>query len=585
MDSWIHPGLIFIFGALLIPLLPGRLRQIYLLVLPALAFWDVLTMTPGVYGSFNYLGFDIVVGRVDKLSLVFAHVFTLMAILGFIYSLHVKDLGQHMAACFYIGGSLGVTFAGDYLTVFIFWEMMAFGSVFLIWLRRVPASISAGYRYLLWHIFGGLLLLAGMVLNYQQTGSLAFILIPEAGAGPAQYLILAGFALNAAVFPLHAWLPDAYPQATVTGAVFMCAYTTKTAVYVLARAFPGYEVLAIMGTAMTIYGVVYATIENDMRRILAYHIISQVGYMVAGVGIGTELALNGACAHAYAHILYKALLFMGAGAVLEMTGRSKLNELGGLYKYMPLSLIFYVVGGISISGFPLFSGFVSKSLIVAGAGEAHHSVLMVLMLLASVGTFLSVGLKLPYFAWFGKDCGLTPKEPPKNMLWAMGLTSLLCLIIGVYPRVLYDLLPYPVHYDPYSAYHLSETLQILIFTGLGFFLLVKKLSPEAKINLDFDFFVRSLVSGFYWFARRPLQGLDQVWGEFYRTVVLRILMSLARFFAWFDRWGIDGVVDNMAYGTRGLGEKIRGIQSGNIQYYLALALVAIFAILGVYLLT
>ncbi len=203
MDSWIHPGLIFIFGALLIPLLPGRLRQIYLLVLPALAFWDVLTMTPGVYGSFNYLGFDIVIGRVDKLSLVFAHVFTLMAILGFLYGLHVKDLGQQMAACFYIGGSLGVTFAGDYLTVFIFWEMMAFGSVFLIWLRRLPPSISAGYHYLLWHIFGGLLLLAGMVLNYQRPGSMAFILIPEAGRGAAQYLILAGFALNAAVFPVH----------------------------------------------------------------------------------------------------------------------------------------------------------------------------------------------------------------------------------------------------------------------------------------------------------------------------------------------------------------------------------------------
>jgi multicomponent Na+:H+ antiporter subunit D len=322
-----------------------------------------------------------------------------------------------------------------------------------------------------------------------------------------------------------------------------------------------------------------------MRRILSYHIISQVGYMVAGVGIGTELALNGACAHAYAHILYKALLFMGAGAVLEMTGRSKLNELGGLYKYMPLSLIFYVVGGISISGFPLFSGFVSKSLIVAGAGAAHHNILMVLLLLASVGTFLSVGLKLPYFAWFGKDCGLRPKEPPKNMLWAMGLTSLLCLIIGVYPRALYDLLPYPVEYHPYSAYHLSETIQILLFTGLGFFLLVKKLSPEAKINLDFDWFIRGLVSGFYWVARRPLQSLDLAWGEFYRTVVLRTLMALARFFAWFDRWGIDGVVDNVAYGTREVADRIRVVQSGNIQYYLALALAVIFAIVGVYLLT
>jgi multicomponent Na+:H+ antiporter subunit D len=583
MDSWIHPALLYILGAFLIPFLPGRFKQVYLLALPAYAFYQVLQMTPGVYGSFQYLGFEIVLGRVDKLSLVFAHVFTLMSFLGFLYGLHVKDDSQPMAACFYIGGSLGVTFAGDYLTVFIFWEMMAFGSVFLVWARQTAASTAAGYRYLLMHIFGGLLLLAGIFLRYQHTGNLDFVLIPEAGAGLAEYLILAGFALNAAVFPLHAWLPDAYPEATVTGAVFMCAYTTKTAVYVLARAFPGFDVLAVMGVVMTIYGVCYATIENDMRRILSYHIISQVGYMVAGVGIGTELALNGACAHAYAHILYKALLFMGAGAVLEMTGRSKLSDLGGLYKYMPLSLIFYVVGGISISGFPFFSGFVSKSLIVAGAGEAHHPLLMVLMLLASVGTFLSVGLKLPYFAWFGKDSGLQPKEPPKNMLWAMGLTSFLCFFIGVYPQVLYELLPFPVTYHPYSAAHFSETVQILLFTGLGFFLLLKKLTPEAKINLDFDWFYRKVLAGFMWFDRKAIQGADTWWSNLYRTLALKILMAFARGFSRFDRWGIDGVVDNVAYGTRGLGGKFRAAQGGNLQQYLALAMLIFFVVIGVYI--
>ncbi len=435
------------------------------------------------------------------------------------------------------------------------------------------------------HIFGGLLLLAGIFLHYQNTGSMAFELVPKASAGFAEYLILAGFALNAAVFPLHAWLPDAYPEATVTGAVFMCAFTTKTAIYVLARAFPGYDVLAVMGTVMTVYGVCYATIENDMRRILSYHIISQVGYMVAGVGIGTELALNGACAHAYAHILYKALLFMGAGSVLMMTGTSKLNKLGGLYKYMPLTLIFYVVGGISISGFPLFSGFVSKSMIVAGAGEAHHPVLMVLMLLASVGTFLSVGLKLPYFAWFGKDCGLKPKEPPKNMLWAMGITSFLCLLIGVYPKVLYDLLPFKeaaAEYHPYALPHLSETIQILLFTGLGFFLLLKRLQPEAKINLDFDWTYRKMVDGFMWFDNKFIQGFDYGWGELYRSLALKALMAFAGFFAWFDRWGIDGVVDNVAYGTQEFGNQIRKVQTGNIQNYLAGALLVIFVIIGVY---
>ncbi|MDP3285051.1 MAG: Na(+)/H(+) antiporter subunit D, partial [Desulfobacterales bacterium] len=458
MNNFIHPAIYFIFGALLIPLIPGKFKKIYLLIMPLLAFYAVLTMKTGVYAQFKYLEFNIILGRVDSLSIVFAHVFTLMSIIGVLFGIHVDEDAQHIASYFYVGGSLGVVFAGDYLTVFIFWEMMALASTFLIWFRREPASLKAGTRYLLMHIFGGLLLLGGIFLHYKNTGSLAFELIPQANAGIAEYLILAGFALNAAVFPLHAWLPDAYPEATVTGAVFMCAFTTKTAIYVLARAFPGFEVLAIMGTVMTIYGVCYATIENDMRRILAYHIISQVGYMVAGVGIGTELALNGACAHAYAHILYKALLFMGAGSVLMMTGTSKLNQLGGIYKYMPLTMIFYIVGGISISGFPLFSGFVSKSMIVAAAGEHHRPILMLLLLLASVGTFLSVGLKLPYFAFFGKDCGLKPKEPPANMLWAMGLTAFLCFFIGVYPKALYDLLPFKeaaAEYHPYSAPHLS----------------------------------------------------------------------------------------------------------------------------------
>jgi multicomponent Na+:H+ antiporter subunit D len=584
MDRFIHPGLLFIFGAFLIPLLPGKIKKVYLLLVPALAFADVLYMTPGVYGQIHYLGFNIVLGRIDQLAIVFAHVFTLMAFLGVLYGLHVKENAQHIASYFYVGGALGVVFAGDYVTVFIFWEMMA-ASVFLIWFRREPASLKAGFRYLLMHIFGGLLLLAGILLHYTKTGSMEFVFIPQANAGVAEYLILAGFALNAAVFPLHAWLPDAYPEATVTGAVFLCAFTTKTAVYVLARAFPGYDVLAVMGSVMTVYGVCYATIENDMRRILSYHIISQVGYMVAGVGIGTALAVDGACAHAYAHILYKALLFMGAGSVLMMAGTSKLDKLGGLYKYMPLTLIFYVVGGVSISGWPLFSGFVSKSMVIAGAEEAHHPILMMMMLLASVGTFLSVGLKLPYFAFFGKDSGLRPKEPPANMLWAMGLTAFLCFFIGVYPKALYDLLPFKeaaMEYHPYNMPHLSETLQLMMFTGLGFFLLLKRLQPEPKINLDFDWFYRKGLKGFMWFDNRFIQPFDFGWGELYRSLALKATMAFAGFFARFDRWGIDGVVDNVAYGTQEFGNQIRKVQTGNIQNYLAVALLVIFALIGIY---
>ncbi len=579
MNSWIHPAILFFAGGLLLPFFRGKARKFFILFVPALSIVDVALMTPGVYGGYQFLTTRVVFGRVDALSLVFAWVFAIMAFLGALYALHVKEDGHHLAGSFYVGSSMGAIFAGDYLTLFIFWEIMAFSSVFLVWYRRERKSIEAGYRYLLVHVFGGLLFFTGMMLYYGKTGNFLFNQVFQSGAGWPEYLILAGFSLNAAVLPLHAWLPDAYPEATVEGAVFMCAFTTKTAVYVLARGFAGFEVLAILGTAMTVYGVFYAVIENDMRRVLAYHIISQVGYMVAGVGIGTEMAVNGACAHAFAHILYKALLFMGAGSVLYMTGTAKLSRLGGLYRYMPLTMIFYIVGAISISGFPLFSGFVSKSMIVAAAHEKGRLWLMGLMNLAGIGTFLSVGLKVTYFAFFAKEAPIKAKEPPKNMLWAMGLTSFLCFLLGVWPGLLYNILPFPVDYKPYNLHHLSEMLQILSFTGLVFFLLVKKLAPEEKINLDMDWFYRKGAWAFMQLDTRVIAVLDGLWGEVYRTVGLRLLFLKARLAFAFDRKVIDGIVDNSALTVRGIGGALKHLQTGRVQTYIGLSLFILFLVL------
>jgi multicomponent Na+:H+ antiporter subunit D len=581
MDSWIHPALFFFVGALLLPLLKGKVKKGFILLIPVAAIVSVAFAQNGIYGAYQFLGAKGVFGRVDKLSMVFAWVFVIMAFLGALYALHREEDGHHIAGFFYVGSSLGALFAGDYLTLFVFWEIMAFSSVFLIWYRKGKKSIEAGFRYLLFHVFGGLLFLAGMMLYYHKTGSLAFNSILPANASWPEYLILAGFALNAAVLPLHAWLPDAYPEATVEGAVFLCAFTTKTAVYVLARGFSGFEILAIMGTAMTVFGVCYAVIENDIRRVLAYHIISQVGYMVAGVGIGTALAVNGAAAHAFAHILYKALLFMGAGSILYMTGTAKLSRLGGLYKYMPLTMIFYTVGAVSISGFPLFSGFVSKSMIVYAAHHEGRIWLMALLNLAGIGTFLSVGLKVTYFAFFGKEAAepLQAKDPPPNMLWAMGLTALLCFIIGVFPQMLYALLPFPVAYHPYSLAHLSEVMQILAFTGLVFYLMLKKLSPEAKLNLDVDYFYRKGALLFMKFDAKVIAPFDTLWGELYRTLGLRALFKNAELSYTFDRKAIDGVVDGTAHTVMGLGAVVKKMQTGKIQTYIGLSLFMFFAIL------
>src|SRR5262245_11998546 len=420
MIDFIHPALLFILGALPIPFLKGSIRKTYLLLIPALAILAVLTMEQGSYGAAQFIGQEILIARVDRLSIVFATVFTIMALIGMVYALHLTSAGQHVAAFVYVGSALGVVFAGDYLTLFLFWEGMAFASAYLVFAQGSQQAIRAGFRYLMVHITGGVVLLGGIILNGLAAGSLLFGPI-EGGTGAC--LILAGFMLNAAVPPLNAWLTDAYPEATVTGAVFMSAFTTKTAVYVLARAFPGTELLVWFGTVMALYGVVYAVLENDCRRLLAYHIVSQVGYMVAGVGIGTEMAVNGATSHAFAHILYKALLFMGAGAVIFVTGRRKLTELGGLYRTMPMTVALYMVGAFAISAFPFFSGFVTKSMVVAAAGQDHRAWVVLALTMASSGTFLHTGLKLPYYMFFGTDRKLEAREPPRNMLVAMGIAA------------------------------------------------------------------------------------------------------------------------------------------------------------------
>jgi multicomponent Na+:H+ antiporter subunit D len=571
-ELWIHPSVILLVGALLVPFVRGKARSALLLGIPLLAFARIASLAHGTFGTVQFLDWTLTFGRVDKLSQVFGYIMGLMCVLGSFYGMHVKRAADHSAAWCYVAGSLGVIYAGDYLVLFLFWELMAFSSVFLIWLRGSKTSQGTGYRYLMVHVVGGLCLLGGIILRYQATGGdYSFGLVDVAHPDLSTWLILIGFLLNAAVPPFHGWLPDAYSGATVTGSVFLCAFTTKTAIYALCRGFAGMEILLPLGVIMAIYGVVYAVLENDSRKLLAYHIISQVGYMVAGVGIGTQMAINGACAHAFAHILYKGLLFMGTGSVLMMTGKSKFTELGGLYKKMPWAFAFTLIGGLSISAFPLFSGFVSKSMIVAAGFEEHKNTWAFLLMLASAGTFLHTGLKVPYFIWFGKNnCSKETwdlaKDPPWNMIAAMAIMSFFCIFIGCYTPYLYQMLPHqPVDYHPYTAYHVSETLQILLFTAVGFFLFVKKLVPTPTISLDVDWLYRMSGRAVRWIATKPLQAVDTWVSEGYRVFGLVWLVVSAKASAAFDWNVIDGVVDGLARTVRSSGDRIRHLQTAQLQ--------------------
>lgn len=585
MIEWIHPGVFLIIGALLIPLFKGRLKQVYLVALPTAALIGCILTSQGTHGVIHFLGYDLTFGRVDRLSLLFSYVFSIMGIIGIVYALHVKDDAQHISAMVYVGSALGVTFAGDLFVLFIFWEFMAFSAALLVFLRKSKEAVRAGFRYLLVHTFSGVCLLGGIIIHLSQTGSIAFNSMMNYEGGIAFYLILLSFMINAAVPPFGAWLPDAYPEATVTGAVFMTAYTTKSAVYVLIRGFAGTELLIWMGAIMAIYGVVYAVLENDCRRLLAYHIISQVGYMVCGVGIGTEMALNGSASHAFAHILYKGLLFMGAGAVLEMTGKRKLTELGGIYKTMPITMVLYMIGGFSISAVPLFSGFVSKSMVVSAAGESHMMIPFLMLTLASAGTFLSTGLKLPYYMFFGKDSGIRVKEPPLNMLIAMGMASFICIFIGVFPGSLYSLLPFPVHYASYTPQHVMSALGILGFTALGFFMLLRQLDPEPTTSIDTDWFYRKGAKVFMWLANKPVARFEyNVVGEAYEFVVRKPILGIAHLLRVFDTNAVDGTVNGVGRMIVASSMIMRVIQSGQVQHYAIIMALGIFAIVALIIL-
>ncbi len=444
--------------------------------------------------SISVFGYQLELMRVDKLSLLFGYLFHIASFIAVIYALHVRDSLQQVASMLYAGSALGAVFAGDLISLFIFWEALALSSVFLIWARRSERAVNTGIRYLIFQVMSGVLLLAGALIHYHETNSLAFDYIGLNGL--AGLLILIAFGIKAAFPFLHNWLTDAYPESTPTGTVFLSAFTTKVAVYALARGYPGEDILVYIGAAMTCFPIFYAVIENDLRRVLAYSMINQIGFMVCGVGIGTALALNGAVAHAFNDVIFKGLLFMSMGAVLHRVGNINGSDLGGLYKSMPKTTLLCIVGAASISAFPLFSGFVSKSMVMTAMLQEGHDYLWLMLLFASAGVFHHAGIKIPYFAFFHHDAGIRTQEAPTNMLIAMTIAAVLCIFIGTQPQYLYALLPWKVAYWPYDVTHVLAQLQILFFSALAFVWLNKKglYPPELhSVNIDAEWFYRKLL--------------------------------------------------------------------------------------------
>lgn len=486
-----HPGLVLIVGALLLPLLRGAVRSVAIVALPLVVLALVWQVPDGPAWQLRFLDYTITPLQGDKLSRLFATIFSLMAAGGGLFAISQKSRLEVPAAFVYAGSAIGVTLAGDLVTVFVFWELMAVGSTLVLWSQGTQSAYRAARRYLMIHLLGGVVLFAGVTGHIVNTGDVTFTRMML--DSPAHWLILIGFLINVAAPPLSAWLPDAYPEASWSGTVFLSAFTTKTAVYVLIRGFPGTELLIWLGLFMAFYGIIYGLLENDIRRILAYTIVNQGGLMMVGIGIGTEMALNGAAAQAFAGVIYVALLLMSAGSVMQMTGKRRCSELGGLVRTMPLTAACGMIGALAISAFPLTSGFVSKSMVSQAALDGHLLWVWLLLTAASAGVFLHAGIKFPWFVFFQKDSGLRPSEPPVSMRWAMVVFSFLCIALGVWPELLYALLPYSVNYVPYTGAHVVTQLQLLLFSGLAFFVMLPYLKRTLTITLDTDWLWRILL--------------------------------------------------------------------------------------------
>ncbi len=493
-EGAISPGMFLIAAGLALPLLRADTRVVALLGAPVLALAYLWWLAPAGAEPFvteaEYLGVALTPVRIDTLALLFGTVFCLAAGAAGLFALPSRNLTEQASALVYAGAGIGAVTAGDLLTLFVYWEVMAIASTLVVWAGGASAR-AAGLRYVVIHFLGGVLLMAGAAGHVAAAGDTSFVAMTA--DSPATWAILAAFLINAGAPPLWPWVADAYPRASWAGAVFLSAFTTKTSVYVLIRGFPGEEILIPIGIAMIVYGFVYAIREADLRRVLAYAIVNQVGIMVVAIGVGTTKALDGAAAQAFVHILYKALLFMCLGAILYRTGKTRAQDLGGLARAMPVTTVCCLIAAATALALPLTAGYASKALLSTGVGSSGEIWAWLAITAASAGVVFNAGIKVPWYALFrapDRPWHELPKDPPAPMQAAMIGLAALCLILGPGYPLLYALTPEGGGYAPYKLATLSTQLQLVLAAGLGFFLLRRHIAPRDGRLLDFDWLWR-----------------------------------------------------------------------------------------------
>jgi len=585
MNDIIHPSIIGILIGLIVFIFYKKFLNYFALFISLIIFFICLNLQDGVYNYMTILNYELYI-KVDNLSLFFCYVFSLIGLIGLLYSLHHENRFIPGPALLYMSSAIGVTLAYDLITFYAFWEMLAFSAILLIISSRTTVSYFSTVRYAVIHAVSGLCMLLGILyLSIDYDFKTVSTLSDLRGTIP-YYLILLAVLINAAMPPLHFWLPDSYPNASIYGSVFLSAFTTKSAVYALVRMFPGEPIISVAGAFMALYGVIYATLENNPRRLLSYHIVSQVGFMVCGAGLGSPEALNGASAHAFAHIIYKGLLFMSAGAVIYSTGLEKLHLLGGFAWKNPYVALYFFIGALSISGLPLTSGFVSKNITIHSAADLHKPLEYLLMEIASVGTFFSIVMKMGFNIFFGEPKSTYEVKPiPWNMHAAMFIASSLCILIGVLPSYYYQLLPFPESFVPYTFTNVVNSLSLFSATALIYFLVANIIAPKPKINLDTEWFFIAFCKGLVYLFNKILVPAEYKYvGEFYRIMIDKFIARIQQLLVSINYYYLEKIITKVPRNIYDTSVKIAKYYDGNMIKYLqflfiVLAILLIFLIL------
>lgn len=598
------PGLILIAAAVLLPCLRGRAHDAAAL----LAAVAALVVTGiGVFGDIGTLtvsfapGIELTLLQANAPTRVFAAIFAIAALAGTLFAIGHGRRAELAGAHLYAGAALCAVFAGDLLTLFCWWEIMAIGSTLVVWTGGQRDSGPAGWRYAGLHFVGGALFLAGIAAWAAGGGSLLLPADPLASPlveqlirldSVAAWLILLGVLINAGMPPLGAWLADAYPEASPSGAVFLSAFTTKTAVFVLIMCFAGAEILVWVGLVMAIQGLAYALLESDLRRILAYAIICQVGLMVCAIGIGTPLALAGASAQAVAHILYKGLLFMSAGAVLQATGARSVHETAGLHRRMPFTIAIAIFAALAMAGLPSTAGFASKPLITSAVAQAGDSFGMAfgqtfatdfaIVVMITVVLILAAG-KFPWFSWFARHAPAQASDPSWTQRLAMLLLVATTLLVGCWPALLFDLLPYPPlinggAYPVWTWGHVGKQMALIVGAGVAFLILLPLLRRTTTVTLDGDIIYRRFLPGVW---RQFAVPVLHVLGHVHTWVTTRVPAALA---AWTMTWRVRRHVDRKAsFGESQIRLRLDVDVDHGRQWAVGGVLVIITGVLGLYL--